>query len=129
MCDGVGSSPIPRRVLKWWPRTVFEEALYGFLWTRRTDSPSTGEVQVKRPFRHIPLPNYIYRVLLFSVCSSGGSSYSSAGALLGINIDTYHTFPQGGEDEFFDSNVLFSKNILYWNSLPILTSGDGIDNT
>lgn len=81
MCDGVGSSPIPRRVLKWWPRTVFEEALYGFLWTRRTDSPSTGEVQVKRPFRHIPLPNYLsstsvqclleWRVLLLlSWCSA-----------------------------------------------------------
>lgn len=67
---------------------------------------------------------------MFSVCSSGGSSYSSAGALLGINIDTYHTFPQGEEEEeFFDSNVLFSKNMLYSSSVPILTSGDGIDNT
>lgn len=122
MCGRVGSS-----LLKWWPRTVFEEALYGFLWTRGTDSPSTGEVQVKRPFRHIPLPNYIYRVLLFSVCWSGGSSYSSADALLGINIDTYHTFSQGEEVLVLLLIRMFS--FLNTFNIGILTFGDGIDNT
>lgn len=69
----------------------------------------------------------IYRVLLFSVCWSGGSFYSSADALLGINIDTYHTFSQGEEVLVLLLIRMFS--FLNTFNIGILTFDDGIDNT